>query len=168
MSLIIALAIFGSLSAMTAAGPRVYYAMARDGIGLPGFDRLGRRGRAPIVAILVQAIIGAALALTGAFSALLTYIGSALLLFAGLAVAAVYRVRRQHSGADETTAGKPFRVPGYPVVPAIFLVVVAATLVNGLIADPRPTGAALLTVLAGGALYALGRRQGWLTPRWQE
>lgn len=160
---LIALAIFGSLSAMSAAGPRVYWAMARDGLGIPGLGRLSARSQAPVAAILAQGGLASLLALTGAFETLLTYIGSALLLFSGLAVAAVYAARRRGIGEE-----RAFRLWGYPVTPAIFLAVVTAALVNGLVRDPVPTGAALLTVVAGAVVYLLGRHRGWLEPSWQE
>lgn len=160
VSAIIAMAIIGSVSAMTAAGPRVYYAMARDGLAPAALGRLGEQGRAPAIAILVQAVVATTLALTGTFEALLTYVGSALLLFAGLAVAGVYLARRRTANS----ATGSFRVPGYPWTPALFLILVAAAWVEGLRQRPGPTGAALATVLFGGVIYLLGRKAGWITP----
>lgn len=157
---LIAVAILGSVSAMTAAGPRVYYAMAEDGLAPGVLGRLSRRGSAPVVAIVSQAAFAAALALTGAFEALLVYVGSALLLFAGLAVAAVFVVRRRDDGASK----RVFRVPGYPLTPAIFLLMVIGALGYGFVEEPVPTGAALATVLAGAALYGLGHSRGWVRP----
>jgi basic amino acid/polyamine antiporter, APA family len=158
VSIIIALAIIGSVSAMTAVGPRVYYAMSRDGLAPAIFSRLGRRG-APTVATLVQAILAMLLALTGAFGFLLTYVGSALLLFAGLTVASVYVVRRK-----SVSGSMPyFRVPGYPVTPAIFMTLVAVVWVYGLKREPEPTIAALATILAGALVYFIGRSYGWLS-----
>ncbi|MCI0338296.1 MAG: amino acid permease [Acidobacteria bacterium] len=159
VSTIITLAIIGSVSAMTVVGPRVYYAMARDGLAPAIFSRLGRRSGAPIVAILVQAILSATLALTNAFQFLLNYVGSALLLFAGLTVAAVYLVRR-HSVTGTTPF---FRVPGYPVTPAIFLILVTVVWFNGLYREPLPTGAALATILFGAVIYYVGHARGWLS-----
>ena len=163
---LIAVAIFGSLSAVMAAGPRVYYAMARDGLGLPGFDRLGKRTQAPVLAILAQAGVAVMLALTGAFGALLTYIGSSLLLFTGLAVASVFLVRRRQSSEDADDP-RAFRVPGYPVTPAIFVVLVVAALTNGFLDQPWLTGAAFATVGVGALLYGVARRLGWLSPSWK-
>jgi APA family basic amino acid/polyamine antiporter len=164
---LIALAIFGSVSAMMAAGPRVYYAMARDGLGIPGFDRLGKKSKAPVFAILAQAAVAATLALTGAFGALLTYIGSSLLMFTGLAVGSVYLARRRPC-SKRAEGPAIFRVPGYPVTPAIFVVLVIAALANGFIDQPVPTGAAFVTVGVGALLYGEARRRGWLSPDWRE
>jgi APA family basic amino acid/polyamine antiporter len=158
VSAIIALMILGSVSAMTAAGPRVYYAMANDGLAPSFFARLGRRGKAPAVAIFAQSIVALTLALTGAFEPLLVYVGSSLLLFAGLAVGAVYVVRRNKT----LKPGSFFGVPGYPVTPALFLGLVVVTFLQGLRERPVPTGAAIVTVLVGAALYFVGRSRGWL------
>ena len=67
-------------------------------------------------------------------------------------------------GADDPIA---FRVPGYPVTPAIFVVLVVAALVNGLLDQPWPTGAAFATVGLGALIYAVARHLGWLVPNWQ-
>ncbi|HZS05194.1 MAG TPA: amino acid permease [Blastocatellia bacterium] len=158
VSTIITLTIIGSVSSMTAAGPRVYYAMARDGLAHSVFGRLGRRGGAPTVAIFTQAIVAIILALTGAFDALILYAGSALLLLAGLTVAAVWLVPR--GAADDSP--RFFRTPGYPVTPAIFLILTLVAFVEGLRESPVPTGAALLTILAGIGIYFIARARGWL------
>ncbi|MFN7621676.1 MAG: APC family permease, partial [Acidobacteriota bacterium] len=78
ISAIITVTILGSVSAMTAAGPRVYYAMARDGLAPAFFGRVGRSQGVPTIAILVQALVSIILVLTGEFETLLIYIGSAL------------------------------------------------------------------------------------------
>jgi APA family basic amino acid/polyamine antiporter len=157
VSVILALAIIGSVSAMTAVGPRVYYAMSRDGLAPAIFSRLGRRSGAPTIATLVQAILAVLLALTGAFGFLLTYVGSALLLFAGLTVASVYVVRRKSVASSMPY----FSVPGYPVTPAIFLALVAVLWFYGLKNEPEPTIAALATIVAGALVFFIGRSYGW-------
>jgi APA family basic amino acid/polyamine antiporter len=158
VSAIIALTIIGSVSAMTAAGPRVYYAMSRDKLAPSALGRLGRHNHAPMVATLAQGIVSVMLALTGEFEKLLTYAGSSLLLFAGLTVAAVYFVPR------DLTAESPrfFRVPGYPLTPAIFLALTAVAWVYGLKESPKATGAAVATIASGIVIYFVCRACGWL------
>ncbi len=159
VSAIIALAIIGSVSSMVAAGPRVYYAMARDGLAHSVFGRLHARTGAPVIALVLQAIAAMILALTGQFDALVTYAGSALSLFAALAVASLYIVRR-----DATTESKQvFRAPGYPVTPAIYLILTVVAFLYGLRDRPVPTGAALLTILAGVVIFYVLRSRGWLS-----
>lgn len=159
VSAIITLAIIGSVSSMVAAGPRVYYAMARDGLAHSVFGRLNPRTGAPVIAIMLQAIVAVILALTGAFESLLIYAGSALSLFAALAVASLYFVRR-----DATTESRAvFRAPGYPVTPAIYLILTAIAFLHGLVERPVPTSAALLTILVGVAIFYIARARGWLS-----
>lgn len=153
---IIGLAMFGSVSAMTAVGPRVYFAMARDGLAPRALARLSP-GRVPVVAILAQGLLASLLALTGAFEILLVYIGSSLLLFNAITVLALVSMRRRDGGRN---AGA-FRVPAYPLPALIFLATTVAAWINGLIRAPVPTGAALGTLFAGGLLYVIGRRRGW-------
>jgi len=158
VSAIIALTIVGSVSAMTAAGPRVYYAMSRDNLAPAALSRLGRHTHAPAVATIAQTVVAVILALTGAFRDLLTYAGSALLLFAGLTVAAVYFVPRDRT--SETP--RFFRVPGYPFTPAIFLILTAVAWIYGLKESPKATGAALVTIIVGIVIYFVCRACGWL------
>ncbi|MFN0086258.1 MAG: APC family permease [Blastocatellia bacterium] len=158
---IITFTIIGSASAMVAAGPRVYYAMARDGMAHPVFARLHPRGGAPRVAILLQALVAMTLALTGAFEALLIYAGASLSLFTGLAVSSLYILPRNPPGGAESASTR-FRTPGYPVTPAIFLSLILISFVQSLRERPIPTGAALATILIGIGIYFLSRRRGWL------
>ncbi|MFN6202038.1 MAG: APC family permease [Acidobacteriota bacterium] len=153
ISAIITVTILGSVSAMTAAGPRVYYAMARDGLAPAFFGRVGRSQGVPTIAILVQALVSIILVLTGEFETLLIYIGSALSLIAALTVTAVWFVRR---GASNEGV---FLTPGYPVTPAIFLGLELTAFVLGLKERPVPTGAALLTILVGMGVYLATRRK---------
>ena len=156
---LITLAIFGSVSANVAVGPRVYFAMARDGLSPRAVGRLARRSGAPTVALMAQGTFAALLALTGAFEALLIYIGAALLLFAGLTVAAIFVVRsrdRQKQVATRPPVLEPsYRVPLYPLPPLIFLAMAMIALTHGIIERPVPTGAAFAMIAAGAVIYAL-------------
>ena len=107
VSAIITVMIIGAISAWTASGPRVYYAMARDGLAPSIFGRLGKRSQAPIIAIFTQAAIASVMALTGAFGKLLLYVGSGLMLISALTVAAVYRRSPRVSGRYEASFQRP-------------------------------------------------------------
>lgn len=159
VSLIITLAILGSVSAMTAAGPRVYFAMAQDGLAPSVFGKLGRAGGAPTISIYSQAAVAIALVLTGEFGTLLTYVGSALSLMAALTVAGVWVVRRRQRSANGNGV---FKVPGYPLTPALFLLLELTAFVQGLRERPKPTGAALLTIAVGVIIFYVARAAGWL------
>ncbi|NNF13462.1 MAG: amino acid permease [Gemmatimonadetes bacterium] len=155
---VIALAMFGSVSAMTAVGPRIYYAMARDGVAPRVLARTSGHGVAPVAAIVAQGLLAATLALTGAFSALLIYIGSSLLLFNALTIATLFVVRRR----EVAGAGEVFRTPLHPLPAVVFIGITLAAWINGLVGAPVPTGAALGTLALGAGIYAVGRRFGWL------
>ena len=160
---IIALAMFGSVSAMTAVGPRIYCAMARDGVAPRFLGRISDQGHVPVAAIVAQGILAAALALTGAFETLLIYIGSSLLLFNGLTVVTLFVFRRRDANAEGAEEARPeiFRTPLHPLPALIFLGVTITAWVNGLLGAPIPTGAALATLALGACVYAIGRRRSW-------
>jgi basic amino acid/polyamine antiporter, APA family len=139
--------ILSSLSAMTIAGPRVYFAMARDGAFLRSAGRVHHQYRTPAIAILVQAAWSAVLVLSGTFEQLLTYTGFAVILFSSLAVLSLFFVRR--SSRQEIK----FRAWGYPWAPAVFCVVGFAIVVNALIQAPKVASAGLAVMLAGIPIY---------------
>jgi basic amino acid/polyamine antiporter, APA family len=158
VSAIITVMIIGAISAWTASGPRIYYAMARDGLAPSIFGRVGKRSQAPIIAIFTQAVIASIMALTGAFGPLLLYVGSALMLISAFTVAAVYLVRR----SSPSDSKRNFSVPGYPFTPAIYILLVIFSWIQTLQQQPRPAIYALVTIAAGVAVYYVGRAWGWI------
>jgi APA family basic amino acid/polyamine antiporter len=154
MGIVSIVSLAATISAMTFAGPRVYYAMARDGLFFPSTARVHPRYRTPAVAIVAQAAWSSLLVLSGSASALTRYTGFAVVLFSGVAVAALFVLRRQ-----EPTALRPFRALGYPLAPAVFTLASLAIVVNAIYTDPGPAGAGLAVIAAGVPLYM------WLTHR---
>jgi APA family basic amino acid/polyamine antiporter len=144
--------IASSISAMTVAGPRVYFAMARDGAFLPAAARVHPSYHTPAFAILSQAVWSALLVLSGTFDQLLTYTGFSIVLFSALAVLSLFFVRRR--GGAATT----FRAWGYPWAPAIFCLVGFAIVGNTIVNAPRPAFAGLGVMLAGVPVYGLIKR----------
>jgi APA family basic amino acid/polyamine antiporter len=108
--------IAASISAMVLAGPRVYYAMARDGVFPPAVARVHSRFRTPAIAIIVQAVWSSILVLFGSLDDLVQYTGFAVMLFAGIAVFSLFVLRWR-----EPKAARPFSALGYPVAPAVFV-----------------------------------------------
>jgi APA family basic amino acid/polyamine antiporter len=139
--------ILSSLSAMTIAGPRVYFAMARDGAFMRRFARVHTRYRTPAVAILAQAGWSAILVLSGTFEQLLTYTGFAVILFSGLAVLSLFFIRRRPR--DRST----FRAWGHPWLPGLFCGVSFAIVVNTIIQAPGVAAAGLGVMAAGIPVY---------------
>jgi APA family basic amino acid/polyamine antiporter len=140
--------IAASISAMVMAGPRVYFAMARDGVFLPAAGRVHPRFRTPALAIWAQAIWASVLVLSGTLSQLVAYTGFAVVLFAGVAVAAVFVLRHREPGTE-----RPFKALGYPVAPAFFVVASAVMVVYEIWNNPQTSLAGLGVIAAGFPLY---------------
>jgi basic amino acid/polyamine antiporter, APA family len=141
------LIILSSLSAWTLAGPRIYFAMARDGVFLSAAGRVHPQYRTPAMAILAQSLWSALLVLSGTFDQLLTYTGFSVILFSALAVLSLFFVRIR--GKDTDT----FRAWGYPWAPAIFCLVSFAIVINTVVAAPGPALAGLGVMAAGVPIY---------------
>ncbi len=154
------LIVLGSISANVFAGPRVYYAMARDGLFLASAARVHPRTHTPAYSIAAQAVWSAILVLTGTFQQLVTYTGFAVVLFAGVAVCALFVLRRR-----EPDAPRPFRALGYPVAPGLFVVASAAMVVNAIWREPLPSLGGLAILAAGIPVYFLFQRRQAKVPR---
>lgn len=144
-----------SISAMVLAGPRVYYAMARDGAFLPSVAQVHPRYRTPARAIWAQAGWSAVLVLSSTLSGLVNYTGFAIVLFSGIAVAALFVLRRRDPHAE-----RPFKAWGYPFAPGLFVAASAAMIIHRLWTEPSQTLYGLIIIGAGIPLYFLfARRQ---------
>ena len=112
----IAIGLLSVLSAMIMAGPRVYYAMSRDGVFFGLFGKVNKARRTPAHSIFLQASIAIIMVITASFDKLLLYIGFTLSLFAMLTVAGMVRLRIRQPAL--TTS---YRTPGYPLTPLLFI-----------------------------------------------
>ena len=147
--------ITASISAMVLAGPRVYFAMARDGMFLPAAARVHPRHHTPAVAIVAQALWSAVLVLSGSLAGLVSYTGFAVVLFSGIAVAGLFVLRWRYP--DEP---RPYRAWGYPLSPAVFVVAAVVMLVNEVWSRPGPALAGLGVIAAGIPIYLWFRHAG--------
>jgi APA family basic amino acid/polyamine antiporter len=116
LSTMIALALVSTVSAMVMAGPRVYAAMAADGALPSVLARRSARG-VPYVAVIAQGILAVAIVMIARIPSIIEYVGFTLWVFAALTVAAVFVMRRKRPDAP-----RPYRTFGYPVTPALFVV----------------------------------------------
>jgi basic amino acid/polyamine antiporter, APA family len=132
---VVILAVLGSLLALLMALPRVYYAMARDGVFFHGVAAVHPRLGTPARAIALQAALAALFVLLGTFNQILAYFVFVTVVFVALTVAGLFVLRRRDP------AGAVYRTPGYPVTPVIFLTLVAVLLV--LLGGHNPLEAAL-------------------------
>jgi basic amino acid/polyamine antiporter, APA family len=138
---------------MTFAGPRVYFAMARDGIFVRAAGRVHPRFHTPAAAIVAQAVWSSVLVLSGTLSQLVTYTGFAVVLFAGIAVGALFVLRHRDGNAP-----RPFSAIGYPWAPAIFVIASAVIVANTFWRSPGTTLAGLALIAAGVPVYYAFRR----------
>ncbi|HLW23724.1 MAG TPA: amino acid permease [Steroidobacteraceae bacterium] len=147
---------FGSVHASVLSNSRIPYAMARDGLFFGALARLSPRTHVPVRAVLAQGVWGSVLAVSGTYDTLTDSVIFASWLFYGLTAGALFVFRRRMPDAP-----RPFRAPGYPVIPALFLVTTVALIVNTFVATPRQalTGVALLVLaLPFYALWSRGTR----------
>ena len=149
-SALVMISVFGCLNANLLFGPRVFYAMARDGHFFRVMGRLGPRSRVPIGALWGQAIWSALLCLSGTYEALYNYMVFALLLFFAATGLAVFVLRRK--AADRP---RPYRVWGYPVVPVVFIVVSLAVFASTVSAYPLRSLIGFGLLAAGVPVYAV-------------
>ena len=142
-SSVVVVAVLGSLAAVVMSAPRVYFAMARDGVFFSSVAMLHKRFETPARAIALQAVMASVLVVTGSFNDILSYFVFVVVVFIALTVAALFKFRREDSDSVR------FLTPVYPVTPVVFLVMIVVTLV--LIGGNNPTSA-----FRGVAVVALG------------
>ncbi len=145
VSLLISFALFSSLSAYLILGPRVYYAMSRDGYFFKSISKIAARSKVPARAILLQGGLSVIMVVSGTFDQILTYMGFALGLFPILAVAGIFRLRKMNPTY--------MKMPGFPVVQIIFLLASLGMLMLSFFERPVESGIALGTVLLGLPAY---------------
>jgi APA family basic amino acid/polyamine antiporter len=138
---IVIVAVLGSLMALLMALPRVYYAMARDGMFFKGVAAIHPQFGTPARAVALQGALASLLVALGTFNQILSYFVFVTVLFVALTVAALFVLRRRGM------ADPVYRTPGYPVTPAIFLCLVAVLLL--LLAGHNPAQAALGAGIVG-------------------
>ena len=135
-------ALLGCISAMTIAGPRVYFAMSRDRAFIPSFARTSGKFGTPMLAIALQAVWSIVLVMTGSFEQILNYTGFTILLSSGAAVAGLFVARRHELRANP-------RLWLQMLAPAAFVIPCAAIVANTVWGDPK-------TALRGCGLIAAG------------
>jgi APA family basic amino acid/polyamine antiporter len=153
ISLLIVVSTFGFMNLALMAPPRVYYAMAADGVFFKQIGRVGKRFRTPAAAILLQGALASALALTNTYERLLGYVVFADWIFFALAGLALIAFRRQLPGAP-----RPYPAPGYPWVPLLFVAAGIGIVLNSFVADPGNALTSSGIMLAGVPVYFLWKR----------
>jgi APA family basic amino acid/polyamine antiporter len=157
MGLGIVVSTIGFVNSGILSAPRMLQAMSADGLFFRFASRLHPKYRTPTGGILIQAVWAVALALSGTYGQLLDYVVFGDWIFFGLIVATVFAYRR----SDARTGVTPsvFRMPGYPLLPALFVVVAAYVVVSAVLSNPRNALLGALLIALGVPAFLFWRRQ---------
>ena len=152
----IAISTLGFLSQGMLTAPRVYFAMAGDGLFFKAAARLDPRTRAPVVAIALQGLLAAVIALSGRYEQILNYVVSVDFIWFGLTAASLFVFRRRSGGLPD----EHFRVPGHPFTTALFVAACLLIVLATVYKYPENSAIGLAIVGAGIPVYFLWRRRG--------
>ena len=145
---------FGCANGLTLAGARVYYAMSRDGLFFRAAGRLHPKWHTPVAALLVQAVWTCLLCVSGSYSQLLEFIICTELIFYILTIASLFVLRVKRPDAE-----RPYRAIGYPVLPALYILMAAWICIVLLRYKPQYTWPGLVIVLLGIPVFAVWSRR---------
>ena len=147
----IAISTLGFLSQSMLTAPRVYYAMAKDGVFFRAVGRVSERTRVPVVAIVLQGLVAIVITLSGTYEQILSYVVSVDFVFFGLTGAAVFVFRRRHGPGE-------FRTPGHPFTTALFTLACWAVVIATIVQAPKDSAIGYAILLAGLVAYRVWRR----------
>ena len=145
----IAISTLGFLSAGILTAPRVYFAMARDGLFFKSVGRLSPRTGVPVVAIVLQGVAATVIALSGRYEQILNYVTSVDFISFGLTAASIFVFRRRPA----VSPGKLYLVPGHPYTTGLFVVACAAIVVTTVATSREHSAVGLIILLAGMPVY---------------
>jgi len=148
MAAAILISSFGCNNGLILSGARVYYAMAKDGLFFRGVAKLHPKYKTPAVSLMVQMVWTCVLCISGSYGQLLDYIIFAAVFFYILTIAGLFVLRRTRPDAP-----RPYRAVGYPVLPAIYIVIASFIDVVLLRYKPQFTWPGLIVVLVGIPVY---------------
>jgi APA family basic amino acid/polyamine antiporter len=154
----IAISALGFLSQSMLTAPRVYYAMAQDGLFFKAVGHLHRRSRVPAVAIALQGVMAIVISLSGRYEQILNYVVSMDFLFFGLTGTCIFVLRRRDAGGAGATT--TFNVPGHPLTTLLFVAASWVIVVNTLYTYPKNTLIGFAILAAGIPAYLFWSREG--------
>jgi APA family basic amino acid/polyamine antiporter len=152
MAVAIMISLFGCANGLVLMGARLYYAMARDGLFFQPVGMLNERG-VPAIGLLLQGAWACLLVFSGNYNELLIYVIFAALLFYVLTVAGLFVLRRKRPLAE-----RPYKAVGYPLLPALYVFLCAAIMLDLLIVKPTHSWPGLIIVCTGIPVFFLWRR----------
>jgi len=152
VAIAILISIFSAANGVVLTAPRVYYAMARDGVFFHRLAEVNPRFHTPAFAVLAGSAWAVVLAASGTFEQLLTYVVFTGWLFYALGAATIFIYRRRRA-----EVASPYRVPGYPWTPLLFILAAAALVINTMVTQPVRAAVGLGVVLLGAPAYLIWR-----------
>lgn len=147
-SILLGLTFLSTVSAFVITGPRIYYAMARDGLFPSVAGRISKKTGVPVYAMIAQSLCSITVLFMTDFENLYKYASVGLSIFALLFINAVYVLRRKKPNMQ-----RPFSVPGYPVVPGLFMVSILFMAIFAFKQWPGPSIFSLISILIGIPIY---------------
>jgi basic amino acid/polyamine antiporter, APA family len=154
LSLMVALSCFGAMAPCLMSGARVYYAMAEDGVFFRALARVHPRWHTPVTSLVAQAIWAAILALSGQYDQLFTYVMFMMVLSYVLTVAGLFVLRRKKPDVE-----RPYRCTGYPVLPALYVLLGSAWAINAAREKTKETLIGTFIVALGVPFYFYWKRR---------
>ncbi len=152
-SLLVAFALFSSISAFIILGPRVYFAMSADGHFFKFASRVHPKYKVPTYSIIFQGIISMVIILSGTFDQILTYMGFSLGIFPIITIFGLFKLRKRKESV--------LKIPGYPFTPILYILAGIVMLFLSYLERPVESSIAILTILAGlPAYYFFGKESG--------
>ena len=158
IAIAITISTLGFLSQSMLTAPRVYYAMARDGLFFASVGKLSRQSGAPVVAIILQGVAAIIIACSGTYGEILNFEVTVDFIFFAMTAASLFKLRRRQIGSPN--AFGVYQTPGHPVTTAIFVLSCAGIVVSAIVASPRNSAIALGIMLAALPVYYF-----WITFR---
>jgi len=152
------ISIFAALNGSILSGSRVPYAMARDGYFFRSMSRVTPGFRTPGPSILLLGAWSSLVLLSGQYKQLYTLVIFPSWILYGMTAAAVIVLRRKRPDSGPNALERPYRVPGYPWVPLLFVLVALMLLYSTLITSPRESGIGLVLIAAGLPFYCHWKR----------
>jgi APA family basic amino acid/polyamine antiporter len=151
---------FGCVNGMILMGARLYYVMAQDNLFFRAVGSLNRRA-VPAVGLALQGLWSAILVFSGSYNDLLDFVIFAVLVFYVLTVIGLFVLRRTRPFVE-----RPYRAIGYPILPALYVLLCGAIMIDLLIVKPKFTWPGLIIVLTGIPVYFVWRAGGRLVSVW--
>jgi APA family basic amino acid/polyamine antiporter len=159
-AIIIALSTLGFLSQGMLTAPRVYFAMAEDGLFFRSVAFVSKRTQAPVVAIALQGVLAIVIALSQRYEQILNYVISSDFIFFGLTASTLFVFRRRANSKENSGQSVGYLVPGHPWTTALFIAACAAIVIGTVYSHPRESLVGWMILASGIPVYLYWRHLG--------